>query len=299
MHRAHASTPKVAAALAVVFILALGSIQIYSCAAPEKQTNVESDTSYARVLRTGKIRAAYVSYPPSCIVDTETGELSGIFIDLLRQIAKKLELELEFTEEVGWATMIQGLDAHRYDIIGNAVWANPVRGKLATLSTPVYFSGIGVWVRADETRFSPENNWQSINQPSVKVAAMDGSTPEVIAHEQFPRAELITYPDLTGEPQIFLDLTSKKADVFFAEPAVAMDFLENNPGTIKNLAADAPLRLFANIFMMRRHESQMKQMIDVAIRDLLSSGVVGDLINKYESSPNVFYRVARPYRLPE
>ena len=261
-------------------------------------TGVEISSTYERVMRSRTLRAAYISYPPSSIVDTETGELSGIFIDLLREISRKLDLTLEFTEEVGWGTMIQGLDAKRYDIIGNAVWANPVRGKIATLSRPIYFSGVGVWVRSDEARFSSAENWASINQPSIKLVAMDGSTPEVIAHEQFPDAELITYPDLTGEPQIFLDIVGRKADVFFAEPAVAMDFLANNPGTIKNLAAEQPIRLFANVYVMRQHEPQLKQMIDVAAADLLSNGFVERLLQQYEPGPGAFYRVARPFSVP-
>ncbi len=258
----------------------------------------ETETAYDRVMRTGVLRAAYINYPPGAIVDTQNGELSGIFIDLLREISHKLELELEFTEEVGWATMIQGLDSNRYDIIGNPVWANPVRGKLATLSDPVYFSGIGVWVRFDDDRFSSADNWASLNHPSINVAAMDGSTPEVIAREQFGAANLITYPDLTGESQIFLDLLAKKADVFFAEPAVALDFLDNNPGSIKNLAEGKPLRLFANVYMMRRHESQLKQMVNVALRDLITSGRVDALMQKYEPRPGVFYPVDLPYRSP-
>ena len=94
---------------------------------------------YERVLKAGKIRAAYTIYPPGCFKN-EKGELKGVFIETLEQAAKNLNLTVEWTEEVGWATQIEGLDRDRYDMIGSSVWTNPKRARLATLSAPLYFS---------------------------------------------------------------------------------------------------------------------------------------------------------------
>jgi hypothetical protein len=38
-------------------------------------------------------------------------------------------------------------------------------------------------------------------------------------------------------------------------------------------------------------------MLDVAIEDLLNSGYVDKVLDKYEPYPGTFYRVARPYRI--
>lgn len=254
-------------------------------------------SAYDRVLESKVIRAGYVNYPPGCIVDPKTHQITGAFVDILNKVAENTGLKVEYTEEVGWATMITGLDSGRYDIMGSPVWANSVRGKLATMSEPVYFTGIGVWVRSDEKRFSPANGWESINRQDVRIAAMDGSTPMLIAKYMFPKATLVTYPDQTGEPQLFLDVTTKKADVFFAEPAQGMAFLKNNPGKVKNLAADQPIKIFANIFLMKGGEFRLKGMMDAALKELQYSGYVDEVLKKYEPGPNAFYRVARPYRV--
>jgi ABC-type amino acid transport substrate-binding protein len=256
------------------------------------------ESAYQRVIGSGKLRAGFVSYPPGCVKNTRTGKVSGIFVEILDKVGANIGLPVEYTEEVGWGTMIQGLDAGRYDIIGSPVWANSTRGKLATLSEPVYYTGIGIWVRADENRLTSENYLAAINDPEIRVAAMDGSTPLAIAKTQFPRARLISYPDLTGEPQLFLDLMANKADVFFAEPAVAAEFLKNNPGKIKNIATRRPIRTFGNVFMMAKNEPQFKWMIDNAIRDLQASGFVEEVIRRHEPVPNAFLRAARPYQEP-
>lgn len=262
--------------------------------APAQQTQ---GSVYDRVIKDGKLRVAYINYPPGGFKDANTGKLSGIAIESLEKLSQNLKLNIEYTEEVGWGTAIQGLDADRYDIIGSPVWANPVRGKLTTLSNPIYFTGIHVWVRQDENRLSSNNDWASLNSPDVRIGAIDGSTPEIIARTQFPNAKLVSYPDLTTEPQLFLDLIQNKIDVFFAEPAQALAFLKNNPNTIKSLSSDKPIRVFANVYMMKKNEPQLKQMIDTALQDLQNTGFIDQVIKKYEPGPGAFYRVIRPYDL--
>lgn len=276
-------------------VLASTAFLFFSCdrTAPQQST---SSSGYESVLKAGKLRVAFVSYPPGCIVDPNTKEISGIFPEVLRRIGDNLGLKVEYTEEVGWATLIEGLDSGRYDIIGSPVWSNPKRGKLALLTKPVYYSGVGIWVRPDENRFSPEDNWSSINSPDVRIAAMDGSTPLEIARLLFPKAKVVGYPDMTGESQLFLDVTANKADVFLAEPSLGINFLKNNPGQVRNIAADHPIKVFPTSFMVKRGEFQLKSMVDTALEDLQNSGFVDQVIKKYEPGPKAIYRVGIPYR---
>lgn len=248
---------------------------------------------YERVIEQDKIRAAYINYPPACMKDTKTGEMSGIFVEVLEKACKNLGLELEWTEEAGWASQIAGLDVNRYDIVGSPVWANVVRGTKTTMSTPVYYSGIGMYVRANDNRF--DKDWGKINSPDIKVGVIDGETSSVIAAQDFPNAQKYSSVQLTDISQKFLDLETKKCDVVFTEPFYAYEYEKNNPGTIKNIAAETPIRLFGNCYMFRKNEFQMKHMLDVAIQDLINSGFVQKTITKYEPSPNLFYRVAKPY----
>lgn len=254
----------------------------------------EAGSAYERVIRTGTIRVGYVAYPPASIVAPSGGAVTGVFPDLLREIGRTTSLNIEFAEEVGYADLIQGLEAGRYDVVGG-IWANPNRGKLATISIPVYFTGVGVWVRPNETRFSPDGNWASINRRGIRIAAIDGSTPLNIAREQFPNAQIVSYPNLTPESQLFLDVVQGRADVFFAEPAQGLRFLQSNPGAVRNMAEARPLRVFASVYMMRASEPQLKTLIDTAIAELQSSGRAEEIIGRYEPAPGVFLRPALPY----
>ncbi|WP_046756578.1 substrate-binding periplasmic protein [Kordia jejudonensis] len=275
---------------AILFLM----LMFTGCKQVNSNKNIKDTTSvYARVIQKDKIRAAYINYPPACMKNTKTGEMSGIFVEVLEKACENLGLELEWTEEVGWASQIEGLDSNRYDIVGSPVWANVVRGTKTTMSIPVYYSGIGMYVRAGDKRF--DNDWSKINNPDVKVGVIDGETSSIIASQDFPEAKKHSSIQLTDISQKFLDLTSQKCDVVFAEPYYAYEYEKNNSGTIKNIASESPIRLFGNCYMFRKGEFQMKHMLDVAIQDLINSGYVEKIISKYEPAPNLFYRVAKPY----
>ena len=261
---------------------------------PYASNQISKTSVYDRVLESKTIRAAYINYPPACMKNTGTGEMSGIFVDVLTKACENLGFKLVWTEEVGWGKQIEGLEANRYDIVGSPVWANVVRGTKTTLSTPVYYSGIGVFVRSNDNRF--DNNLAKINDKSVKVGTIDGETSTIIAEQDFPNAEKFSSTDQTDIAQKFLDLTSKKCDVVFAEPYYGYEYLKNNPSTIKNISIESPIRIFGNCYMFRKNEFQMKQMIDIAIQDLINSGYVEKVIKKYEPSPNLFYRPSNPYK---
>ncbi len=252
------------------------------------------ESVYERIMRTGTIRAAYITYPPAVMKDTSTGKLSGTFVETLEEVAKNLGVKLLWTEEVGWGAQIEGLKTDRYDIIGSPVWANPNRGKLTTMSIPVYYSGIGVWVRANEGRF--DGDLSKINAPDIRIGTIDGETADLIARTAFPKAQRVSSPQLTDISEKFLQVQTSKADAIFAEPFFGFEFLKNNPGTVKNIAAAKPIQLLGNCYMFKENEFQMKGMLDVAIEGLLNSGFVDRVLNKYEPFPGTFYRVADPYK---
>jgi ABC-type amino acid transport substrate-binding protein len=271
-------------------------------------------TVYDRVVKSGVIRAGYLIYPPACVKDTKTGKLSGIFVETLEKAAENCGLKVEWTEEVGWAAQIEGLDADRYDIVGSPVWANSTRGKLTNMSIPVYYSGICIWVRQTDDRFtddwsmsnSPDvqtkrdrliADWSKINSPDVRIATIDGETGDLIARTQFPKAKRVSLPQSTDISQLFFDVSSYKADVLFAEPYLAYEYQKSNPGTVKNISPDRPIRALGNCYMFKRGEFQFKEMLDVALADMLNSGFIDDLMKKYEPEPNGFFRVAKPFRV--
>lgn len=281
--------------LGVVFLAACAGCTGGQGAKGSQSAGTAQAAVYDRVIESGTIRAAYITYPPACMKDTKTGKMSGIFVETIEKAAENCGLKVQWTEEVGWGSQIEGLKADRYDIVGSPVWANPTRGKETTLSIPTYYSGIGIYVRQNESRF--RGDWATINSPNVRIATIDGETGDLIARTQFPNAQRVSLPQTADISQLFLQINTNKADVCFAEPYFAYEFLKNNPNSVKNIAAENPIRVLGNVYMFKRGEQDFKQMLDTALEDLLNSGYVDQLIDKYEPVSGTFYRVAKPYRI--
>jgi ABC-type amino acid transport substrate-binding protein len=152
-----------------------------------------------------------------------------------------------------------------------------------------------VYVRADENRFADLNR---INRQDVTIATIDGEMSSFIAQSTFPSAETLSLPQDTQVAQLLLNITTRKADVTFVEPAIAEEFLANNPGSVKNIAKDRPVRYFGNTMAVPKNQDGFKSMINTAIDELFYAGKVDELIRKYEKYPGSFYPVAQPYTLP-
>ena len=247
------------------------------------------------MISSGKIRCGYVIYPPGSIKDPNTGKLSGVFVDAMQAAADNLELKLEWTEEVGWGSMIEGLKTDRYDMICSQVWANSSRGKVADFTIPLIYSGIGIYVRADDGRFT--DNLNGIDSPKVKISTIDGEMTDIIASSSFPKATRVSLPQMSDVAQVLLQVVEKKADITFVEPYIANQFLKSHPGTLKNIAQERPIRLFGNTMMFRKGEEKLKSMMNTAFQELINGGHVETLLNRYVPDKTSFYRPAYPYRV--
>ena len=280
--------------LGIVVLVILASFMMVSCSKNSRNAG-QKETVYDRVIKAGKIRCGYVIHPPGSIKDPNTAKLSGIHVELMEAVGKNLGLKIEWTEEVGWGTMIEGLSADRYDLIASPVWPTSARGKLCDFSVPIFYSVLGAYVRADDNRFT--NNLGSLNSETVKISTIDGEISDIVARAQFPKAQRVSLAELSGVSQALLAIPQKRADVAFVEPYIGNEFLRNNPGTIKNIAVDKPIRFYPNTMMFKQGEIRFKTMLNTAIEDLFSDGTLDALTSKYDPA-GVLYHRAYPYRIP-
>lgn len=278
-----------------VFLLLCAGLLLSACGdTASRNTAPAVESVRDRVIRTGKIRCAYIIYPPGALKDPNTNKLSGIAVETIEEAGKNLGLTVEWTEEVGWGSMIEGLETDRYDLVVSGIWPNSTRARLVDFSEPLFYSGIGVYVRQNENRFA--GDLKALDSESVRVAAIDGEMSDIIARTQFPRAQRVSLPQMSDVSQVLLNVAQGRADVTFVEPYIGNQFLQNNPGSVKNLVAQKPIRIFGNTVMFRRGQYEFKTMLNIAIEELINSGFVDGLVTKYETFPGAFYRRSNPYQ---
>lgn len=255
----------------------------------------DNESAYERVLKTGKLRCGYVIYNPVVSKDLENGSVSGILPDILEELGKKLNIEVEWTEEIPFTTQFEGLQTGRYDMVCTALWGWPQQARVAELIGPLYFYPLGVWVRTDDNRFN--NNLDAINSSEITISGVDGTYPLDAARNDFPNANVISLPETAEYSQPLLDVMTKKADVTFFDNNMGQLFDEANPGKLKNITIDPPYRIFGSFLAVNKGEHNLDSMLQSVIDLMLLDGSIDKILKKYESENGGYYRVNRQYEV--
>lgn len=225
-----------------------------------------------------ELRVGYIVYPPLLTRDAKTGELSGISYDLVEEIAAELGFTTNWVEEVGWGTAIEGLSTGRYDILGTQMWPNEAREKKAVFSIAPMDSVVYPYVKAGDDRYS--SDLTKINSPENRIVSLDGEMGVFITQEDYPNATLNTLPQLSSYAEIFLNIVQNKADLTFAEPSTAEDFLSSNPGTIERVG-NIPVRSFGNSFAFDKQNTELYSLWNKALNNVMKGNMVQTTLEKY------------------
>ncbi len=253
----------------------------------------EKESVYERVIRTNTLRCTYFVIPPEFNKDPNTGKLSGIGYEVTEAVAKALNLKVEWGDEVGFTEMTAGLENGKYDAICSSVFNSAAIAREADFTIPFMYTPVGIFVRQGDTRFDDDR--MKINDPNVTISTIDGETAEKIAAFNFSKAKTFSMPQTTNVSMLLENVASQKADVAFTYMANYRRYNDNNPGKLKSIHEDQPIRAFGNTIMLPKNEPQLKAMLNTALHEIIQSGQVDEIISKYEEFPGTYYRLKRPY----
>ncbi|MFV2000630.1 MAG: transporter substrate-binding domain-containing protein, partial [Acidimicrobiia bacterium] len=90
------------------------------------------------------------NFPPFTLINEDTGDNEGYSIDLAREVAARLGLELELPT-VDFVAELEGLASGLYDIADSGIWPNEARQEAGfVFSRPMTSTGIIAQVRAED-----------------------------------------------------------------------------------------------------------------------------------------------------
>lgn len=253
-----------------------------------------AESAYERVMKSGTLRCGYALYAPMLSKDPNTGEMSGIAAEVINAVAKSLSLKIEWTSEFGFATSVTDLQSGRFDVTCIGFWRLPLEAKHLTYTMPFVYSQMNLYVRNDDKRFDKNKNL--INDPTVKIISADGQMSSAVARTEFPKAQLVELPNMTPLSQQIEDVVAGKADVFMSENGAAIEYMNKNPGKIRKVPTDGPLRVYQNTFAMNMGENDLKTMLDSALIDVIENGEMDRILKKYDPDGKIFKKVAKGYR---
>lgn len=242
----------------------------------EEEAEGEYLDTLDRVEKTKILRVGFAFYPPAFLFDHDYKNLSGIFYEIVMEIAKKQGWVVRWSEEVGYGVVIHGLQQHRFDIFGSTIWPTPERLKDADFSHSLYQSPVFVWGRPREQLSLEEMK----KQETFRVAVKENDISDSIAMSDFLNHRKVRVPQLADPMDILKRVEENQADMTFAEPYLVELFNQNSSVKLVKLE-DQPIRTYGNTFMVRKGETRFLQLWNRELELLKQEGVIERLIETY------------------
>lgn len=255
--------------------------------------SVVKESAYDRVMRTKTLRCGYVVYPQAFMKDPNTGAFSGIIHDITELMGKRIGLNVVWAEEVSFGSMIEGLKAGRYDALCINGWNSGSYSPYLAQTIPLYYSALDAYTWDGNTRF--DDQLETANDPSVKISTIDGTATKVIADQNFPKAEQLTMPQTTDYIAALMNVADHKAELAFVERHLAAEFMAKNPGKIRRVKRDRPIRYYANGLEMGIGEPKLLAMLNMTLEEMLGSSDIDAILARYQDTPPSALPVARPF----
>lgn len=223
------------------------------------------ESAYDRVIRTGVLKCGYLLYPPLLMKDAKTGEMSGVAYDLVKEIASRLSLKVEWTEEVGTDVMLQGLETGRYDAFCLPMFASSARARVAYFTDPVFFATTYVVTAANDHRF--DQNPMLLNDPQYKIASLEGEASSILARQRFSKATSHSVPQIQGYSFVLKDVAIGKADATISDLISITDYNKENSEKLKVLK---PALFKHELAFALPRDISLKLMFDTTIHEMLT-----------------------------
>ena len=213
-------------------------------------------------------------YQPMSYQDPETGIYEGFDAELAEDLAKSLDVEIEYVE-TSWPTLMEDTLAGKFDLAICGITITDARKEQALMSDGYLENGKTVLCRAeDEDKYT---SLEAINHPEVRVMENPGGLNEKFARENLPDATLIIH-DINQEiPGL---VAAGEADVMITEIMEAGYYV----GQDERLAAPLIHEPFTNGqlgILMPKGSEDLLAFVNAFLEEEKNSGRIDELAGKY------------------
>lgn len=230
-------------ALAIGSGAALTSALVTSASAQAGADNTLDNIRVAKVLRIAVLPGEL----PYFNKDLAAGTWSGMCIDMANDIAKLLDVKLEFTEST-YGNSILDLQSNKIDL-GFALNPTPQRALVVDFTHLVFPHPFGAMLR----KGLEAKTWADINKPEVKIAVDVGSANETVARRFAPNA---TITSLKTRDDVMLQMASGRVDCVVNALVLGLTAIAKNPSLGSYKILQSPSVAIPSAMAVRRESDK-------------------------------------------
>ncbi|HEY0122196.1 MAG TPA: transporter substrate-binding domain-containing protein [Rhizobium sp.] len=211
----------------------------------EANGGLDPNSALAKIRKTGKLTVGYTLNTLWFFRDLKSGQLTGVYKDILDDLGRDLEAEIVL-KEYDTQTAITALRNGEFDLFGSTLAYTPARSQILAYVGPLWAKGNICITHKDFV-----DKFKSIadfNSPDVTFSQSAGQAEEARVRMLFPRAELTT---TSGQVNLALEpIRAKRAHLFMGGEMDSRIFVKANSWAALVLP-DQPFDRRANTFAVR------------------------------------------------
>src|SRR5580704_16598643 len=210
-----------------------------------------SQPAFDRVMKTHTLHCITGNPAPAyTAADAERDLRRNLARDLIEEMGRILNLQIEWVEEVAPEQVAAHLARGEEDAMCLPLWPRGFDAGTMDFTAPIDYVPVYAYARADDARF--DGKLDKINDAGMTISVIEDTASKDIADQDFPHATQYAVTEEADGTHWLLAVTTKKADVAFADLFTADNFIKNNPGVLKQVAGAPPVRVFGESFAVAK-----------------------------------------------
>ena len=216
---------------------------------------------------------------PASFREEESDTLTGFDVELMKEVAKRLDLEIEF-KEMAFDNMLTSVQNGQIDVAANDISVTEDRKEKFAFSKPYkYTYGTGI------VRKSDLSGIESLEDLKGKKAAGEATTIFMDVAREYGAEEVI-YDNATND-QYLRDVSTGRTDVILNDyylQTLALAFFPEFDITIHPDIAYNPQEI---AFLMDKENDELQENIDRVLDEMLEDGTVKELSEQFYNGADV------------
>lgn len=269
----------------IIMSLLLLSMMIMLLAACGKEGGAEKDggnksSPWENIQEKGEIVVATSGtlYPAS-FHDSESKELTGYEVEIMKEIGKRLDLKIEFVE-MGLDGMLTSLNSNQVDLAVNDIEITPEREEKFTFSEPYKYS-FGTAI----VRKSDHSGIESLEDLKGKKAAGAATSVYMQVGRDYGAEEAI-YDNVTND--VYLrDVEIGRTDVILNDYYLQKLALEAFPEFEIMIHPDIKYHPNVQAIIMKKDNDELLKHVNDVLADMHTDGTISELAKKFFNGEDV------------
>ena len=203
----------------------------------------------------------------------ENGQFVGFDMDLMREIAKIAGFELKFVD-MSFDSLIPALRAGQIDVAAAAMTITEERKKVVDFSMPYWFADQSIIVKADS------DFTITVLFGKYRIGVQTGTTGDLWCTENLVEKGLLPERNLKRYDTFILalsDLLNGNIDAIVLDSPVANRFAATKPVKVVGIIVTGEQYGIA----VRKGNKELLDKINQALKTLIETGKINELIDKY------------------